>query len=83
MTLFGVSIFADVIKDLEIRSFSWITHGGPLGREVLNPATGVLIKRGENTHTHRRKPCQTQTQRRPCVDGGRDWKMPLEAKEHQ
>ena len=84
VNLFGISVFAGVIKDLEIRSSSWITHGGPLGQGVLNPATGVLIRRREDTHTQRRKLSQTQTRRkRPCADGARDWKMPLEAKEHQ
>lgn len=40
MTLFGNSIFADVVMDLEMKS-SW----------ALNPMTGVLVK-GEDTDTH-------------------------------
>ena len=62
MNLFGISVFAGVIKDLKIRSSSWITHGGPLGQGVLNPATGVLIRRREETHREKKAVSNTDAE---------------------
>ena len=75
MPLFGISVFADIIKDLEIRSSSCITHGGLLREGGLNPATGVLLKRREYTHTQRRKPCQDTDTEEKIMCG---WRQRLE-----
>jgi len=47
--IFGKGVFADVIKDLKMRS-SWI-------RVALNPTTSVPI-REETGRRHGRKPCE-------------------------
>lgn len=66
-------MYAEVIKDLEIRSFSWITHGGPMGQEVLNPVAGVLIRRGKSTHAEKKAVSNTDTEK--AMSG---WRQRLE-----
>jgi len=58
VTLFEKSVFADVIKDLEMGSSwpSWVGH---------DPRTSTCIRVREGAWG--------QTRRRPCEDGGRDW----------
>ena len=60
--LFGIRVFADVIKDLKMRS-SWIRVG---------PTSNDMCPYKRHKRQKRRRHTETQG-RRPCEDKGRDW----------
>lgn len=57
ITLFGKRVFADILKDLKMRSF-WILWVGP---------------KSSDKYPYRRLSEEREMEKSPCADGGRDW----------
>lgn len=55
-----------------------------MGQEVPKKSSDRCpYKKRQEAHTQRKKAVSNTDTEKAMADGGRDWKMPLEAKEHQ